>query len=316
MNTNKVLICTSLIIVLAIIHISMKNVSEDSLIVEENGSISAYFCPLQNCTHEFIKAISGAESIKCAFYSINIDALIESLKHSNASIITHSTDNSGLGIQIKSPGLMHHKFCVVNSSTTITGSYNPTISEENNKNNLLVIQSRTIASNYEKEFEELMQGSKKTKTSTPKVNLSGQLIKNYFCPQDSCQENIIMELQAAEESIYFMTFTFTDNEIAGILASKHETGLHVKGIIENFQRKDVWVKPLLDKAGISTKISSEQSLQHNKLFIIDNKTIITGSYNPTRAAHTINDENILIITNPGLAEKYSEYFYTIHDSLT
>ncbi len=316
MNANKALTGISLFIVLAIIYVSGNSVTGNESIVEESGSFTAFFCPEHNCTHEFIKAINGARSVKCAFYGVNIEPLTKSLKDANASIIIHSANHYGFGMQVQSPGLMHHKFCVINQTIVITGSYNPTTSEASNKNNILIIESSTIAKNYEMEFDALMEGKEKKSTKNTKVSLSGQLVKNYFCPQDHCQEKIMRELEAAEESIYFMTFTFTDKEIAGILASKHQAGLHVKGVIENFQRKDVWVKPLLDEAGISTKVISEKSLQHNKIFIIDNTTIITGSYNPTRAAYTINDENILIITSQGLAKEYADYFYKIYHSTT
>ena len=43
---------------------------------------------------------------------------------------------------------------------------------------------------------------------------------------------------------------------------------------------------------------------HHKVFIIDNKTVITGSYNPTKNGNENNDENILIIYSEELAGEY------------
>ncbi|MBW2972476.1 hypothetical protein KY359_05560, partial [Candidatus Woesearchaeota archaeon] len=45
---------------------------------------------------------------------------------------------------------------------------------------------------------------------------------------------------------------------------------------------------------------------HHKVFVIDNKTVVTGSFNPTSNADTKNDENVLIIHDPEVAQKFSE----------
>jgi phosphatidylserine/phosphatidylglycerophosphate/cardiolipin synthase-like enzyme len=47
---------------------------------------------------------------------------------------------------------------------------------------------------------------------------------------------------------------------------------------------------------------------HHKVFIIDNNTIITGSFNPSKAANEKNDENILIINNKDIAKRFLEEF--------
>ncbi len=55
---------------------------------------------------------------------------------------------------------------------------------------------------------------------------------------------------------------------------------------------------------------------HHKVFIIDEKIVITGSYNPTKNANENNDENLLIIHDKKIAEKYLEefnYVYSDHE---
>ena len=52
---------------------------------------------------------------------------------------------------------------------------------------------------------------------------------------------------------------------------------------------------------------------HNKVFVIDNKTVITGSYNPTKNANERNDENILIIHDKKIAEKFLNEFNNLYD---
>ena len=48
-------------------------------------------------------------------------------------------------------------------------------------------------------------------------------------------------------------------------------------------------------AGIPTFIDNKHAIAHNKIMIIDQSTIITGSFNFTKAAEEKNAENLLII---------------------
>jgi phosphatidylserine/phosphatidylglycerophosphate/cardiolipin synthase-like enzyme len=46
---------------------------------------------------------------------------------------------------------------------------------------------------------------------------------------------------------------------------------------------------------------------HNKVMIIDDKVVITGSYNFSEHAEA-NDENLLIFESAALAGAYNQYF--------
>ena len=56
--------------------------------------------------------------------------------------------------------------------------------------------------------------------------------------------------------------------------------------------------------GVTTYIDSRHAISHNKIIIIDKETVITGSFNFTKAAEEKNAENLLIIRNKKLAEAY------------
>jgi len=60
----------------------------------------------------------------------------------------------------------------------------------------------------------------------------------------------------------------------------------------------------LDNAGIPTKIDAQHTIAHNKVMIIDGETVITGSFNFTKAAEEKNAENLLIIGDKELASLY------------
>jgi phosphatidylserine/phosphatidylglycerophosphate/cardiolipin synthase-like enzyme len=52
------------------------------------------------------------------------------------------------------------------------------------------------------------------------------------------------------------------------------------------------------------KIDAQQAIANNKVMIIDGETVITGSFNFTKAAEESNAENLLVIRDRKLAERY------------
>ena len=60
--------------------------------------------------------------------------------------------------------------------------------------------------------------------------------------------------------------------------------------------------------GIDAKKDKNKKNMHHKVFIIDNETVITGSYNPTGSGNYRNDENLIIIRNKDIAKGFVEEF--------
>ena len=63
---------------------------------------------------------------------------------------------------------------------------------------------------------------------------------------------------------------------------------------------------LLVEAGIPVKIDAAHAIAHNKVMVIDDEMVITGSFNFTKSAEERNAENLLVIKNKALAEQYKE----------
>jgi phosphatidylserine/phosphatidylglycerophosphate/cardiolipin synthase-like enzyme len=57
-------------------------------------------------------------------------------------------------------------------------------------------------------------------------------------------------------------------------------------------------------AGILTKRDAAHAIAYNNIMIIDGETLITGSFNFTKVAEEKNAENLLVIPDKALAEKY------------
>ncbi len=275
----------------------------------EQGFIELYFCPGDDCEEAIIRYLEGAADAKCAFYDLDLQRLEQHLE--GFEVLIYEENFESIGISVGSKGLMHNKFCVINKEIIITGSFNPTKNGNlKNNNNLIIIESKLLAQNYLDEFEELKKREiKKTKKTT--LIFNGFLIENYFCPEDDCQEKVLETIMGAEKSIVFMIFSFTDTDIANALIEKNDF-VKVEGVMEKKRiNMNYNLFHRINNSGINVLPDNNSGTMHHKVFIIDNKTVITGSYNPTKNANEKNDENILIIHSEIVAEKYLEEFNKI-----
>ena len=280
-------------------------------LVDDEGSISVHFCPAEDCEQMVVDFLDG-DDIRCAFYDLNLEPLKGLLRQKNAQIVIDE-DNArkaqGLDIVTKSGyGLMHDKFCVVDRKKVFTGSMNPTLRDTKmNNNNLIFIESDVIASYYSDEFEELV-----TKTSNDKkkssVLLDGVEVAIYFCPEDDCADKVVKELKKAEKSIHFMAFSFTHSGIANAVLLRMKEGVSVQGVYEKMQLNEYTTFDVLKEQGADVKIDGNPTNMHHKVFVIDGKTVVTGSMNPTAGGDERNDENLLIIKDEKIAQQFEEEF--------
>lgn len=102
-------------------------------------------------------------------------------------------------------------------------------------------------------------------------------------------------------------YSFTSVPIAEALLDAHKKGVKVEAILDKSQRTEKYSSAdFLANSRIPTRIDSAHAIAHNKVMILDEETVITGSFNFTKAAEEKNAENLLIIKDKGLAQKYLE----------
>ncbi len=292
--------------------------------VDDNISIEVYFCPREDCEGELLNFLKQSEyEIKCAFFDFRLKEVEKVLYDKNALLILdhryfdelHYYNASGSNLIIDNQSaLMHNKMCVVDGEYVFTGSFNPT---ENgaykNNNNMLIIHSRKLAKNYLKEIDEWIDDDK-YETPYPYIEMDEIQIKSYFCPEDNCGEAVVEEIKKANESIYFMTFSFTHNSIANNILLKYDDGVEVKGIFESRQAGSKYSKyHVMEYQDIDVMKDGNKYNMHHKVFIIDNETVITGSFNPSNNGDKRNDENIVIIKDKKVAKEFLEEFELIYN---
>ncbi len=294
---------------------------------EEHFNYTLHFCSEGNCLQRLAELLSAAkESVKCAFYRADESLIGNILITSAAEIVVDekakiaTADFNGTVIyKSKSKGIMHNKYCVIDNSTVITGSFNPTAAAKDDYNNVVIINSSALAGFYGSDFERLKLGSRgKTPTAAAVVNgkakrraalLNETAVEVYFCPEDDCAAAVKEKIKNASKTIIFAAYSFTHPEIANELIIKSSEETHVAGLIEKSTAGSKYSKYAAMVAnGIDIKLEDSKKLMHHKFFVIDNETVITGSFNPTKNADERNDENMIMIRNKAVAEKYVEEF--------
>jgi phosphatidylserine/phosphatidylglycerophosphate/cardiolipin synthase-like enzyme len=211
-----------------------------------------------------------------------------------------------------SDGLMHNKFMVLDKSEVWLGSMNFTDSgtyEDNN--NLIRIHSAELAEDYIKEFEEMFLNNKfgenvVAETPHPMVMIDETRIDVFFSPDDGVLNALVPLLNSAAQSIYFLAFSFTSNELGDIVRAKAEAGLTVAGVMDEEQissNQGTEFDPF-QQAELDVLIDGINGQMHHKVFIVDEKIVALGSYNFSKSAEERNDENMLIIYDDDIAKQF------------
>jgi phosphatidylserine/phosphatidylglycerophosphate/cardiolipin synthase-like enzyme len=100
-------------------------------------------------------------------------------------------------------------------------------------------------------------------------------------------------------------YSFTSAPIAKALVGAHKRGVKIAVILDKGQKTAKYSSAdFITHAGITTLIDAKHAIAHNKVMVIDGLVLITGSFNFTKAAEEKNAENLLIVRDKELADKF------------
>lgn len=141
---------------------------------------------------------------------------------------------------------------------------------------------------------------------------AGTTTRTCFTPGQDCTSFIVQTIDTAKTELLVQAYGFTTLEIAQAIVRAKDRGVKVEVVLDksNETSNDSGAE-LLVLHGITPKVDSSVTIAHNKVMVIDQSTIITGSFNFTESAQKRNAENVLIITgDPQLAAQYRRNFET------
>ncbi len=285
-----------------------------------------------------VSLIHGAQtSIHVAAFEFNLDAVAEALiaAHVRGVEVIWITDNEyGLladqnpgrgqfarlqaaGIRVipdTRAGLMHNKFWIFDQRTVWTGSMNVTVNDtQANNNNVIVLHAPEVAAIYEREFQEMLAGQFGPRSPSSVAEqwaiVEGVPVQVFFGPEDNPISELARLVDAAQQSIHFMAFSFTYEPLGFIMRANAELGLNVAGIFEALGSKTSYseMRSFLC-AGLPVATDGNPRLLHHKVVVLDSLIVATGSSNFSANAQQSNDENLLVIASPEIARLYLEEF--------
>lgn len=129
----------------------------------------------------------------------------------------------------------------------------------------------------------------------------------YFSPRGGATDAIVREVGAAQHEIRVMTYQLTSKPIADALMAAKARGVDVQVIVDRSQsRPENPPACCANKvaAALPIVVDAKHQIHHNKVIVIDGSTVITGSFNFSNAAEKGNAENMLILHDSALAQKY------------
>ncbi len=277
-------------------------------------------------------AIDAAEqTVDAAVYQLNLwsirDALIRAHQRGvTVQIVTEADNRNGremleleqAGIAIRGDregSLMHDKFVVVDGREVWTGSMNLTVNGAyRNNNNLIRIQSERLAIEYRNEFDEMFLLDRFGPLSAARlqptdVRIGASEIEVLFSPNGEVASRIVQQISAAQRSIHIMAYTLTLDAISEAVIERAAAGLQVRVVVDagqaESQGSDV---ERLQQSGVEVILDGNPRKMHHKVIVVDEQTVITGSYNFSQSAEQFNDENVLIISDAEVARLFLAEF--------
>lgn len=144
-----------------------------------------------------------------------------------------------------------------------------------------------------------------------------------FVPDDNVKKVLIGLINNERRAIYALQYRISDKDIAFALCQAHKRGVKIRIIIDCSCIEDRAEKiSILHTQGISIhRYKDRNSTMHNKIFVfMDNfghrPIIWTGSANATRSGTLKNQENVLIINDRELVQKYIKKFESLWHQTT
>jgi phosphatidylserine/phosphatidylglycerophosphate/cardiolipin synthase-like enzyme len=276
-------------------------------------------------------------SLDVAVYELDLDPVGDALlaAHNRGVAVRLVTDSDSLAddqtlIRLNKAGLpivpdkrasiMHNKFVVVDGQAVWTGSWNFTANDTyRNNNNAIYLQSTELAQNYTAEFEEMFTDkvfgpTSTSKTPYPRLQIGKTLVETCFAPEDKCADQLIVLIRQAQQNIRFMAFSFTHPGISKAVIDRARAGVLLQGIFETRgSETDTSELARMKRQKLDVWQDGNPYTLHHKVFILDEKTVVLGSFNFTNNADQSNDENMLVIHNPELARQFLAEFNRVYD---
>lgn len=129
----------------------------------------------------------------------------------------------------------------------------------------------------------------------------------YFSPNKTNSWRVNEFLASAKSDVDIATYSLTSDVISAGIRATQSRKVAVRLVCDK-QQAQIKSAKCTELGG---KIDKKSGLMHNKFIVVDQKCVLTGSYNFTANATNTNRENFIIICNEAVAKTYHDEFEKI-----
>ncbi|MCK4303874.1 MAG: hypothetical protein KAY24_06520 [Candidatus Eisenbacteria sp.] len=242
-------------------------------------------------------------------------------------------------------GIMHHKLWTFDALSedpadpwVYSGSWNLTTQgTHTDAQNVIMIQDQALAVVCTAEFNEMWGsevwipnpdlsrfGVNKDDNTPHLFNVGGRELSLYFAPSDPWLGAMIDEVEETQFATHFCIMSFTRYDLCNEIEDRWMTvpGFEVRGAFDSSEGGNSYSQyhPMHGDGAYAWNppadvwLDAETGTLHHKYMILDvnhtgsDPVLITGSANWSTAAFATNDENVLIVHDPSIANQYYQEF--------
>ncbi|MEM2114316.1 MAG: phospholipase D-like domain-containing protein [Candidatus Caldarchaeum sp.] len=121
-----------------------------------------------------------------------------------------------------------------------------------------------------------------------------------FSRVSACDVLLYEVLRSAERKVLVAVYPFTSDLLADGLIHAVKRGVEESQQVE--VRGSEYIR--LKDAGVDVKLDGNPHLMHYKFMVADSMIVMTGSYNWSRAAEDLNDENVVFLKGREVVELF------------
>lgn len=126
-----------------------------------------------------------------------------------------------------------------------------------------------------------------------------------FSPSGGATDLVVRTIESAKSSIRVAAYSFTSKPIATALLEARKRGIDVRVVVDKSNATARYTAAtFLANQGVPVRVDYRYAIMHDKFIVVDGGIVETGSFNFTAAGEKSNAENVIVLHDPAVAERY------------
>lgn len=153
--------------------------------------------------------------------------------------------------------------------------------------------------------------------SIPSLSYAAPGVQVGFSPEGSARALVLKTIGSAKQNIRMQAYSFQAPDIMQALVDAKKRGVDVRVVVDKKRNERKASKKAMDfvtRNGVELRTTGHFHIHHDKIIIVDDHTVETGSFNFARSAETANSENVIVIRDmPDVVRQYVAHWQSRWD---